>query len=458
MAQSAPARTKINTKVTQPAPGRSSRRPAGRPGPGRPPKGPRVSGEARDSVRQLARPVIELDFGILVYPPETDGEPWRAVFTENGQRKYRQGATEAKLAAKLEKVRERLQADAANMERPGADLIRHYLDPDRLPAGDRWSRKHAHTQRRLCERFAEPVIGAVTCQDIKTWHTQQIVNAAPTAGEGDRVHGMLSALVAAGIEGGYLTSPRLAMVHWQAGDRPLPAQRVTVSGESALWVDPAEIPSGSDIGKLGRALAAGRHGERDELMASTAAYSGLRWGELTALTIWQVDQAGRVITVDRQVIEVAGHLYVEAPKCRKYRKTIYPRRTPGRLPARRETRRPHRAGHRRAGSRHQPARADLPLADGQALAVLQLQPQRPQARLPRDRLARRGRQRQVDLAQPAARVLHDGPVHLEARPHRRELHGRARQRPHHPADVRRLHRRRPRPRPPGHRLDHARPR
>jgi hypothetical protein len=196
MAQSAPARTKINTKVTQPAPGRPSQRPAGRPWPGRPPKGPRVSGDARDSVRQSARPVIELDFGILVYPPETHGEPWRAVFTENGQRRYRQGATEAKLAEKLEKVRERLQADAANMERPGADLIKHYLDPDRLPARDRWSRKHAHTQRRLCERFAEPVIGTVTCQDIKTGHMQQIVNAAPTAGEGDRVHGMLSALVA----------------------------------------------------------------------------------------------------------------------------------------------------------------------------------------------------------------------------------------------------------------------
>jgi hypothetical protein len=140
-----------------------------------------VSGEARGSVRQSARPVIELDLGILVYPPETDGEPWRAVFTENGQRKYRQGATEAKLAEKLEKVKERLQADAANMERPGADLIRHYLDPDRLPAQDRWSRKHAHTQRRLCERFAAPVIDAVTCQDIKTWHTQQIVNAGMVA-------------------------------------------------------------------------------------------------------------------------------------------------------------------------------------------------------------------------------------------------------------------------------------
>jgi len=279
MAQSAPARTKINTKVTQPAPGRSSRRLAGRPGPGRPPRGPQVNGDARESVRSTYRPVIELEFGILVYPPETGGEPWRAVFTENGQRKYRQGATEAKLAEKLEKVKERLQADAANMERPGADLIRHYLDPDRLPAQDRWSRKHAHTQRRLCERFAAPVIDAVTCQDIKTGHTQQIVNAAPTAGEGDRVRGMLSALVAAGIEGGYLTNPRLALVHWQAGDRPVPAQQVTVSGESVLWVDPAEIPSDSDIGKLGRALAGGRHGERDELMANSAAYSGLRHAE-----------------------------------------------------------------------------------------------------------------------------------------------------------------------------------
>jgi hypothetical protein len=79
--------------------------------------------------------VIELESGILVYPPGAEGEPWRAVFTENGQRKYRQGATEAKLAEKLEKVTERLRADAANMERPGADLIAHYLDPDRLPAG-----------------------------------------------------------------------------------------------------------------------------------------------------------------------------------------------------------------------------------------------------------------------------------------------------------------------------------
>ena len=43
----------------------------------------------------------------------------------------------------------RLQAGAPDMMRPGADLITHYLDPDRLPVDERWSRKHAHTQRRL---------------------------------------------------------------------------------------------------------------------------------------------------------------------------------------------------------------------------------------------------------------------------------------------------------------------
>jgi len=161
---------------------------------------------------------------------------------------------------------------------------------------------------------------------------QQVVNAAPTPGEGDRVQGMISALVGAGLEGGYLANPRLAKVHWQAGDRPLPPPRVTVARESALWVDPAEIPADDDVAGLGRALAAGRHGDREELMANTAAYSGLRWGELTALTIAQVDPAARVIAVDRKVIEVAGHLYVEPPKNRKYRRTVYPRRTPAGYP------------------------------------------------------------------------------------------------------------------------------
>jgi hypothetical protein len=65
-------------------------------------------------------------------------------------------------------------------------------------------------------------------------------------------------------------------VHWQAWDRTLPAPAVSVAGESPLWGDPAEIPSATDVARLARALSAQRHGERYELMAVTAAYTGLR--------------------------------------------------------------------------------------------------------------------------------------------------------------------------------------
>jgi hypothetical protein len=336
---------------------------------------------------------------------------------------------------------------ATNMTRPGADLIAWYLNPDRLPVVDRWSRKHADTQRRLCERYAAPVIDAVTCQDITVSHAQKMVNTAPTVGEGDRVHRMLSALVGAGLKGGYLVNPMLAEVRWQAGGRPLPAPNITVAGESALLVDPAEMPSSGDVGGLGRALAARSHGERDELMANLAAYSGLRWGELAALTTGQVAQAARTITVDRKVVEVGGRLYVEVPKNRKFRRTVYPNRTPARYAlAERiaacleEARAEQEAGCQSAG----PA---VPVSQRRPLAVLELQPPRPPARLPQGRVARRRGQRPVDLAQPAARLLHHSTVHLEARPHRRLAHGRVRQLPHHARHVRRHHRRCPRSRP-----------
>ena len=132
--------------------------------------------------------------------------------------------TEEKLAAKLAKATERLEADAPGMERSGADLIAWYLSPDRLPAGEQWSRKHAHTQRRLCERFVVPVIGSLACQDIRVADMQRIVNAAPTAQEGGRLHALVSALVGAGIRSGYLANARPKEVHWQAGkDRPAAA-------------------------------------------------------------------------------------------------------------------------------------------------------------------------------------------------------------------------------------------
>jgi integrase len=275
-----------------------------------------------------ARVVVELECGITVYPARQEGYRWRAVWYENGERRQCEAVTEEKLAAKLEKVAKRLTADAPNLERPGADLISYYLSPDRHPARKAWSAKHADTQRRLCQRFAAPVIAELACQDIKVADMQEAVNAAPTEGEGARLHRCLSAMVTAGIRGGYLTNPRLREVYWQAAGRPAPGPQASTQGESAQFAGPRQIPAAADVAELGQALAVGRRGDLHELMATTAAYTGLRQGELFALTLWQITPGRRVIDVDRKVIEVSGTLLTGPPKGSKRRTTIYPVHTP----------------------------------------------------------------------------------------------------------------------------------
>jgi integrase len=291
-----------------------------------------LRGDERHATRGDARTVIELDSEITVYPAREEGDRCRAVWKENGVRRQCEAATEQKLAVSLAQVSQRLTAEAPNMERTGADLIAHYLSPDRHPSSRPWSAKHADTQRRLCERFVAPIIASITCQDVKVAHMQKAVNAAPTEGEGARLRRCLSALVTIGIRDGYLTSLRLREVYWQAGNRPAAGSQGSTQGESAQFVDPRQIPADTDIARLGEGLAARAHGGLQELMANTAAYSGLRQGEIFALTIWQVFTAGRVIDVDRKVIEVSGALITGLPKGCKRRKTVYPARTPNGYP------------------------------------------------------------------------------------------------------------------------------
>ena len=90
-----------------------------------------------------ARVVVEVECGILAHPPQEAGEPWRAVFTENGRRRFRQAMTEAELAAKLAKVTERLRACAPDMERPGARPDRALPGPRPAPGRQAVVPRHA---------------------------------------------------------------------------------------------------------------------------------------------------------------------------------------------------------------------------------------------------------------------------------------------------------------------------
>ena len=189
MAQEAPARTpKIPTNSPTTGAQRSAHGPPGA-RPARTPARGRVLASGTGTRGHPGRRwPLSWSAGSRLYPAREEQGRWRAVWYENGERQQCEAASEEKLAARLERVTERLEADAPHMTSSAArTLIAYYLSADRLPVQGQWSRKHAHTQRRLCERFAAPVIGAVVCQDITTGHMQKIVNAAPTPGEGDRV-------------------------------------------------------------------------------------------------------------------------------------------------------------------------------------------------------------------------------------------------------------------------------
>ena len=137
MTQATTAIVKIPTESPQPAPDRAAKPSERAKTTASTSRSPVLaSGNGRAATRGGGE-VIELECGITVYPARSIGGRWRAVWYESDERQQCEAATEEKLAVKLEKVKIRLEADAPNMKKPGAALIAHYLDLDRLPVQDR---------------------------------------------------------------------------------------------------------------------------------------------------------------------------------------------------------------------------------------------------------------------------------------------------------------------------------
>ena len=62
--------------------------------------------------------------------------------------------------------------------------------------------------------------------------------------------------------------------------------------------------------------------DRYRLLVKTAAYTGLRFGELAGLRHGDLEPLRRSITVRRGLVEVSGHLHVEEPKTPASRRTV----------------------------------------------------------------------------------------------------------------------------------------
>jgi hypothetical protein len=133
-----------------------------------------------------ANPVLRLHRGLLGYAATAgfdaaydllpDAAGLRAMIADPAT----PAGTRLALADKLEKVTERLRADAPNTRRPGADPMAHYLDPTgcRLNTGGPASTR---TQRRLCERTGPTSVPRGTeCKETRVRNLrQQTSNVGP---------------------------------------------------------------------------------------------------------------------------------------------------------------------------------------------------------------------------------------------------------------------------------------
>ena len=129
MVQETLVRIKVPTKSPQPARGGAAQSPAGPAKVGRTLRGRILASGTGRAASRGGGLVIELECGVTVYPAREEQGRWRAVWYENGERQQCEAASVEKLAAKLEKVTERLEADAPNMSWPGADLDRALIGP-----------------------------------------------------------------------------------------------------------------------------------------------------------------------------------------------------------------------------------------------------------------------------------------------------------------------------------------
>lgn len=277
-------------------------------------------------------PVWILDQGITVYPARARATGWRAQWYDpDGTRRAVRATNGAALADKLAPVVARLRLDATNTERTGAELVAWFLSPNRLPVERAWSRSHRAAQERLCRMYILPDIGTRICDDIRVADLQAGINRAATPGQGRRAAKCVHALAIAGLDAGYLTNPRLASpLHWQALGRPYDTAKRPNTGLAGIpQVLSTEIPGHQQIADLAASMAEPTRAPWwRELMPYIAAYSGLRLGELLALPATSIDCEHRQIRIDVKTVSIDGETFLEEPKGRRHRTTIYPQRTP----------------------------------------------------------------------------------------------------------------------------------
>lgn len=162
------------------------------------------------------------------------------------------------------------------------------------------ARNESILRRHVLPRWGSTRLSSVDHEEVQRWATD-LARTGLAANTVRKIVGVLHSVLAAAVKGRRLTSN-------PADDVVLP--RATVARRRYLSAQQVE------------ALADASGRRRDVVLL--LAYSGLRWGELAALRVGDVDTLRRRLNVERSVTEVDGVLVWGAPKDHQRRSVPYP--------------------------------------------------------------------------------------------------------------------------------------
>ena len=283
--------------------------------------------------------LLKTDTNVKIYAPtstEGKGKYYRIAYRDKG--KYWHTTATSEVAARREAARIHKKIKAGGYlrsELKGSDFIAAYLDPAvRGISGNAWGPKHTQSQESLIKLYIRPVIGEIPCTEITNTHLIEIVNSGTSLSTRDHLRRAIGAMVRWGKAEKWITEePEDLLKGLKNVAKNLGGVvKATQSGESNLFVDPAEIPSHLDVAAVAQAASKISGIWWHELMFNLAAYSGARLGEMVDLDISHIDLDRKTIRIEMQCLEAGGKKSRQLPKMAKQRTTVYPTVTPAGYP------------------------------------------------------------------------------------------------------------------------------
>lgn len=165
--------------------------------------------------------------------------------------------------------------------------------------------------RTLVNFHIAPALGAVpladlTAAQVQTWQADMLRKTTPT---GAPISPRRVAYARAVLRSALHEAVRLGMIQQN------PVDRVRAPRQSPKEIKAFTLPQV-------RTLMEAARGHRLEAMLSVAWQTGLRLGELLALTWADVDFEGRTLHVRRNLVDVDGKLVTQEPKTARGRRTL----------------------------------------------------------------------------------------------------------------------------------------